>query len=296
MLVSILLLLEACHPSAAEVAKMESRLAQLEAQQEEMRSQIIAMEGEQRAMQVQSDTASIERRRARSLSEDLSARVTELEAAKAPAVAAKQPGRPDPGARYAATVGDAHTRGSNDALVTIVVFSDFQCPFCARVTPTLEKVEQAYGQDVRVVYKHNPLAFHHYALPAAKAAEAAGRQGKFWKMHDLLFENQRELADEDLRRYAKTLRLDRKRFARDLRAQDIAQKIEAHQTQANALGARGTPAFFINGRFLSGAQPFESFATLIDAELAHARGMVESGTPRGEVYDTLMRTALPAVQ
>lgn len=275
---------------------MEARLTELEAEQAAMRAEMTAIEGEQRAMQERADTAAIERRRARGLGEDLSARVTELEAAKAPPIPEKRPGRPDPAARYAATIGEAHTRGPDDALVTIVMFSDFQCPFCARVGPTIEKIEKEYGQDVRIVFEHNPLAFHQRAMPAAMAAEAAGRQGKFWKMHDLLFDNQRALEDDDLLRYAKKIRLDRRRFKRDLRDQNLTQKIESQQKLANTLGARGTPGFFINGRFLSGAQPFESFSTLIDEELAHARGMVEAGTPRDEVYDTLMRTALPAVQ
>ncbi len=159
----------------------------------------------------------------------------------------------------------------------------------------MKKVAKEYGQDVRLVFKHNPLPFHKEALPAAIASEAAGRQGKFWKMHDLLFANQKALEEQDLIKYAKKLRLNRKRFKRDLRDQSLEQKIKGQQAQSQKLGARGTPAFFINGRFLSGAQPFESFAKLIDEELANARSMVESGTPRSEVYDSLMRTALPGV-
>lgn len=275
---------------------MEARLVTLEQEQAALQEQLQAVEGEQRAMQQEADTAAIERRRARGLREDLSARVTELEAAKvAQAKPKKQAGRPDPDARYAATLGDAHAKGPADALVTIVIFSDFQCPFCARVTNTLDEIEKEYGQDVRLVYKHNPLPFHKEALPAALASEAAGRQGKFWKMHDLLFDNQRELKDDDLQRYAKKLRLNRKKFRRDLKDQGLRRKVEDDRKQAAKLGARGTPAFFINGRFLSGAQPFDSFAKLIDAELAHARAMVRDGTPRREVYDALMRNALPGV-
>ncbi len=275
---------------------MEARLVTLEQEHAALQEQLRAVEGEQRSMQQEADTAAIERRRARGLREDLSARVTELEAAKvAQAEPKKQAGQPDPDARYAATVGDAHALGPADALVTIVIFSDFQCPFCARVTNTLDEIKREYGQDVRLVYKHNPLPFHKEALPAALASEAAGRQGKFWKMHDLLFDNQRELKDDDLQRYAKALRLDRKKFRRDLKDQGLEQKVEDHRKQAARLGARGTPAFFINGRFLSGAQPFDSFSRLIDAELAHAKAMVRDGTPRREVYDALMRNALPGV-
>ncbi len=291
-----LLMLGACRPSKSESSSLESRLTAMEQQSQALQAQLERVEADQRAMQADADTAAVERRRARGVSDELSTRVTELEVADAPTPEQKaQAGRPDPEARYAATVDDAQTRGPADALVTIVMFEDFQCPFCSRAAATMDRVAKEYGQDVRLVFKHNPLAFHQAAMPAAMASEAAGRQGKFWKMHDLLFENQKELEQEDLLRYAKKLRLNRQRFKRDLRDQALEQKIKDQQEQAERLGARGTPAFFINGRFLSGAQPFESFAELIDEELAHARTMLEQGTARSEVYDALMRTARPGV-
>lgn len=290
-----LLLLGACRPSKADANTLEARLTAMEQQHQALQAQLELVEAEQRAMQADADTAAIERRRARGVNDDLSTRVAELEVAKAPPAQKVRPGRPDPDTRYAATIGDAQTRGPSDALVTIVMFEDFQCPFCSRAATTMEKVAKEYGQDVRLVFKHNPLPFHQQALPAAMASEAAGRQGKFWKMHDLLFDNQKKLEEEDLLRYAKKLRLNRKRFKRDLRDQALEQKIKDQQAQSQKLGARGTPAFFINGRFLSGAQPFESFSALIDEELAHARGLVEGGTPRSEVYDSLMRTARSGV-
>lgn len=290
-----LLLLAACRPSKGDANTLEARLTAMEQQHLALQAQLELVEAEQRAMQADADTAAIERRRARGVNDDLSTRVTELEVAKAPPQQKVRPGRPDPAARYAATIGDAQTKGPSDALVTIVMFEDFQCPFCSRAATTMEKVAKEYGQDVRLVFKHNPLPFHQQALPAAMASEAAGRQGKFWKMHDLLFDNQKKLEEQDLLRYAKKLRLNRKRFKRDLRDQSLEQKIKDQQAQSQKLGARGTPAFFINGRFLSGAQPFESFSALIDEELAHARALVEGGTPRSEVYDSLMRTARPGV-
>ena len=270
---------------------MDARLTKLEGEHDALLAEMQAMEAEQRAMQQEADTAAIERRRARSAHDDLSARVSQLEVPKLDKPAKRRPGQPDPDARYAATVGDAHTRGPSDALVTIVMFEDFQCPFCARAVETMKEIEKEYGQDVRFVFKHNPLPMHRDAKPAALAAEAAGRQGKFWKMHDLMFENTRKLEGDDLLRYAKKLRLNRKRFKRDMKDQALETKIDAHQKQASQLGARGTPAFFINGRFLSGARPFEAFAALIDEELAHARALVEAGTARADVYDTLMRDA-----
>lgn len=120
-------------------------------------------------------------------------------------------------------------------------------------------------------------------LAELSEAEAAGRQGKFWEMSDLLFDNQ-ELTDENLRKWAKKLRLDVKRFRRDMDDPELRQRILDQQAQGMTLGARGTPAFFVNGRFLSGAQPFVSFQALIDEELAEARRLVDQGVPRDEVY------------
>lgn len=104
-------------------------------------------------------------------------------------------------------------------------------------------------------------------MPAAKAAEAAGRQGKFWEMHDKLFENQKALNDANYLAWAGELGLDIEKFKKDLADPALQKMLEGQQRQGMTLGARGTPAFFVNGRFLSGAQPYESFKRLIDAEL-----------------------------
>jgi len=193
-------------------------------------------------------------------------------------------GRPDPAATYKVEVGDAQAIGPKDALVTVVTWSDFQCPFCGRVTSTMEQVRKEYGKDVRYVFKHNPLAFHTNAKPAAIAAEAAGEQGKFWEMHDKLFENQRDLTEKNFVAWARELRLDVKRFQKDLNRSTIADRIDRQQRDGVAIGARGTPAFFVNGRFLSGAQPFEAFKKLIDEEMTKARAKVAAGTARDRVY------------
>ncbi|MBZ0116450.1 MAG: thioredoxin domain-containing protein, partial [Sandaracinaceae bacterium] len=117
-----------------------------------------------------------------------------------------RPAQPDPNTVYRVPLGDSPQRGPADALVTVVIFSDFQCPFCSRVTATLDQIEQRYGQDVRFVYKHNPLPFHNDAMPAAEAAtEVYLQRGPeaFWRLHDVLFENQRQLGADDLERYAR---------------------------------------------------------------------------------------------
>jgi protein-disulfide isomerase len=151
--------------------------------------------------------------------------------------------------------------------VTIVEFSDFQCPFCARVVPTIRQIENTYQGKVRIVWKHLPLPIHKDAVSAAVAAEAAGKQGKFWEFHDRLFANQDKLGPDDLKQHAKDLELDMSRFETDLLNVDGKKKIDADVAEAGALSLSGTPGFFINGRFLSGAQPFETFAKIIDEEL-----------------------------
>jgi len=178
------------------------------------------------------------------------------------------PAVPDPGKRYTVEVGDAPIRGDKDAKLTIVEFSDFQCPFCSRVNPTLLQILQTYGGKVRVAFKHMPLGIHPDSPAAHAAAEAAHRQGKFWEMHDKIFANQRELKPEKFREYAKEIGLDLAKFEKDVASPDMKTRIDADSQQASKLGVSGTPAFFINGRYFSGAQPFESFKKMIDEELA----------------------------
>ncbi len=190
-------------------------------------------------------------------------------AAAAPAAQdrARRPGRPDPAQEYKVAVGEAPVRGDAAAAVTIVEWSDFQCPFCVRAAPTLAQIQREYGSKVRIVFKHLPLSIHAQAPAAHAAAEAAHRQGKFWEMHDKIFENQRDLAPETLERYAVALGLDIERYKRDLESGEVKKRIDDDMQQAQDLSVTGTPAFFINGRFLSGAQPFANFKRVIDSAL-----------------------------
>jgi protein-disulfide isomerase len=190
-----------------------------------------------------------------------------------PAQAAAAPPRrrgPDPDRVYQVKAGASPAKGPADAPITIVEFSDFQCPYCSRVGPTLNQVLEEYPEQVRVVYKHLPLSFHKQALPAAKASAAAARPGKFWEMHDLLFQNQRNLSEVALRGYAKQLGLDMEQFEKDIASPEVAKEVEADVLLARSLGVTGTPGFFVNGRFLSGAQPYTAFKAKIDAELKEA--------------------------
>jgi protein-disulfide isomerase len=211
-----------------------------------------------------------------------------LTSAKAPSEAAADAPKqkqPDPKAVYKVPVDKSSpVKGPADALVTIVEFSEFQCPFCNRVLPTVEQVVKTYGKDVRVVWKNNPLPFHDKAALAAEASMEAADQGKFWEMHDKLFANQQKLAREDLEKYAQELGLNMTKFKAALDSNEHKSLIDADQQLARSLGASGTPSFFINGRSLRGAQPFEAFKTVIDEELQKAKDLAAKGTPRSQLY------------
>ena len=190
-----------------------------------------------------------------------------LPLAAAPGGRPSRPPGPDPAREYRIDVGDAPTRGESNAKVTIVEWSDFQCPFCNRVEPTLKQIEQEYGDSVRIVFKHLPLEIHPDSRAAHAAAEAAHRQGKFWAMHDRIFMNQRDLRPETLAGYAKEIGLDLGRYQKDVVSADVKNAIDKDLEQAQKLGVTGTPSFFINGRNLSGAQPYPNFKQMIDQAL-----------------------------
>lgn len=273
----------ACRPAQKDMDEIKASLAQIQADQAALADRIENAEHRdeqaeaQRAVLVEGLTdiakrlASVELRHSKE-DEEKAARDR------------PRPGRPDPAAVYKVELGDSPTKGPDDALVTIVMWTDFQCPYCGRVQATLDQVEEKYGGDVRFVHKNNPLGFHPRAMPAALAAAAAAEQGKFWKMHDRLFANQKELTEKNFRKWAKKIRLDLERFDRDRESSRLKQQVQQEQADGVKLGARGTPAFFINGRFLSGAQPLSAFSALIDQELAKAKKLVRKGVPKAEVY------------
>lgn len=202
---------------------------------------------------------------------DATAAIESLELAAAPSPSRpSRPSGPDRGKEYDVDLTGAPVQGPDDAAVTIVEFSDFQCPFCNRVTPTLAKIRDTYGDQVRIAFKHMPLSIHPQAPQAHAAAEAAHRQGKFWEMHDRIFQNQRDLSIATLEAHARAIGLDMEQYARDVADASVKQKIDRDMSQASKLGVTGTPSFFINGRYLSGAQPFENFKRLIDEAIEKA--------------------------
>jgi protein-disulfide isomerase len=191
-------------------------------------------------------------------------------------------------------MADAPQRGPKDALVTIVQFSDYQCPFCKRVEPTLDELRRLYGQDLRVIWYDNPLPFHARALPAAKFSRVVFQtrgNDAFWKIHDALFANQASLEDSDFEELATKQGLAWKPIQAALGSSKLSARIDESIELASDFQAHGTPHFFINGRRLSGAQPLEAFKKLIDEELVKAHALVEHGTPRGKVYAQLLQTA-----
>ncbi len=163
-------------------------------------------------------------------------------------------------------------RGPADAVVTVVEFSDFQCPFCARVLPTIEQVNKAYGDKIRFVFRQFPLeSIHPQARKAAEASLCARDQGKFWEMHDAMFADQAGLAVDKLKEKAAKLGLDATQFASCLDGGKAAAEVTADLGVGQAVGVSGTPSTYVNGRMIDGAVDFAAMSKLIDEELAKAK-------------------------
>ena len=187
------------------------------------------------------------------------------QAAAAPPPSAAAPEAPE--AKVDVKLGDAPVKGAAAAPVTVLEFSDFQCPFCGRVNPTLKQIEDEYKGKVKIAFRNLPLPFHDKAHLAAEASLAATEQGKFWPYHDKLFANQQALDRPSLEKYADDLGLNMTRFRAALDSGKYKDKVDQDAKDAGAAGASGTPTFFINGTRLVGAQPYEKFKSMIDDEL-----------------------------
>ncbi|MEJ7734571.1 MAG: thioredoxin domain-containing protein [Polyangiaceae bacterium] len=180
-------------------------------------------------------------------------------------------------ARVKISVGTAPTVGPASAPVTLVVFSDFECPYCARAVDTLDALETRYGDELRIAFKNRPLPMHERAPQLARAALAANEQGRFWELHDLLFEGARTHQKVDVEKAAEQIGLDVRRFRSDLADPRLADRVEADNAEAARLDVRGTPTFFVNGRRVTGAQPVTVFRELIDEELRTAGRAIPAG-------------------
>lgn len=187
--------------------------------------------------------------------------------------------------------------GPADALVTLIEFSDFQCPYCSKVGPTVARLRQEYPKDLRVVWKDLAMSFHSRAKPAAALArfafEERGDDG-FWKVHDALFENQKNLDDESLQRIATTFGLDAQRARAAFTSGRYDRKLDQSAALASDFAIPGTPHFFINGRRISGARPYDDFKHLVDEQLAVAQALVNKGVRRADVFRELMKSAQAA--
>jgi protein-disulfide isomerase len=170
--------------------------------------------------------------------------------------------------RQAVAAAGGAAKGSASAPVEIIEFSDFQCPYCQRVNPTVDQVLTTYGDRIHFVYRHFPLSTHPNARPAAEASQCAAEQGKFWPYHDKLFANASRLNEPDLKQHAADLGLDAAKFNACVDTHKYKAQVDTDMQAGEEAGVNGTPAFFINGRLLGGAQPYEAFKRIIDEELA----------------------------
>ena len=187
---------------------------------------------------------------------------------------------PDPARIYAPSVAGAHIRGPAQAMVTLLAFSDFECSFCRAASATIEELRAHYGDQLRVVFMHDPLDMHPHAVPAAVAAECASEQGKFWEMHDRLF-SLSTLEGQDFGLIARSLGLAEAPFEECRESDRPKRAIGPHRDELRALSLRSAPVFFVNGRLIRGAASRAKFEALIDAELAKAQ---KSGLGAEEYY------------
>jgi protein-disulfide isomerase len=206
---------------------------------------------------------------------------------KLEAVAATPPSLPEQ--RSAAVpVNDSDPQlGPANALVTIVEFSELQCPFCERVVPTIRRIGEEYASKVRVVFKHSPLPFHERARSAAEAASTVfslAGSAAFFRFCEQAMANQRALTDENYALWAGEVGVQSGQFSAAYGAKQFAAKVDEDMALAKKLGVKGVPAFFINGAALSGAQPFEKFKTVIDRELAEAEKLSSKGMAAADIY------------
>lgn len=164
--------------------------------------------------------------------------------------------------------GTSPAKGPKDAKITIIEFSDFQCPYCKRGKDTMDQVMKSYPNDVKVVFKHMPLPFHKEATPAAKASYAAMKQGKFWEFHDELFGNQQKLGADYYLEVAKSLGLNVDQFKKDMESPEAEQSVKNDTELGQKNGIQGTPGFFVNGVAVRGAYPYEHFKKIVDRWLS----------------------------
>jgi protein-disulfide isomerase len=275
---ALAVVLAACGAPQKRTEALEQRVATLEEQIVQLRAEIAERErarDDKDARQLDDTVAQVERK--------LRERPT-------------RPPRPepDPAAVYSVPVGTSPITGPRHAKVTMVVAHEFACPYCERSRAIIAELRTRYGNDLRIVHK-SFIVHPREATGPAKAACAAHKQGRYDDMENALWEKSfkpRAFDDATLRRIAKGLRLDMKRFEADFTGATCAAEIEADQKLLESLGMRGTPAFWINGRYLVGARPADTFAVVIDEELAKANAAIQKGVKVEDYYDTVVASGL----
>jgi protein-disulfide isomerase len=213
----------------------------------------------------------------------------------------KPPAKPgprveDPDAVYRVELGNSTVIGAPEAPVTVVMFVDYQCPFSAKANETVKKLIESAGGAIRLVIKNNPQPRHPGSPLAAEAALAAGGQGKFRQMHDLLFAHRDAQSREDLEGYAKELGLDMKAFKDALESHTFHPLIEQEQKTAQLLGATSTPTYFVNGRKLKGNQPYDALKEAVEKSRAEAEKLIAAGTAAKDVYEQIIKDGVTSVQ
>lgn len=168
-----------------------------------------------------------------------------------------------------------NTKGNPDASVTLVEYSDFECPACGAYAPVVKTLVEEYADRINFVYRHFPLPQHLSAKPAAYAAEAAGKQGKFFEMHDMIFADQSEWStarnpEEIFAGYAEKLGLDMEQYAIDVLSDEVKNKVQADLQSGNQSGVRGTPTFYVNGKQIANPQTYEAFKAIIDDAITNS--------------------------
>ncbi len=176
---------------------------------------------------------------------------------------------PTPAGEVPPITGDDHVKGGNNAKVTLIEYSDFQCPYCSRHNDTMDEIYKAYGNKVKIIFRHFPLSFHPEAQKAAEASECAAEQGKFWEMHDKIFaaNTAGTMSVAKWKEEAKNLKLNTSKFNDCLDSGKYADKVGQMAAGGSTAGVEGTPATFVNGELVSGALPIEQFKQIIDGKL-----------------------------
>jgi len=289
---ALLLMFASCGPTTKSAADAD-RLAGTEKRITELESRIADLERMGGLLTAISSGIELMIDRISSIEERLGAVTSQLAAKPTPRRPMRP--RPDPKLSYSVPIDGNPFEGPANAKVTLIKGYEFACPFCRRVMPTMDELRKVYGKDLRIVYK-NFIVHPQHATDPALAACAAHKQGKFKKMYDLIwkdgFDANRDFSISNLEKMARTLKLKMKTFRRDMKG-DCKQLVRADQLELARVGVTGTPAFYINGRFLSGARPVDQFRTLIDEELAKANIVLKSKKiKQKDYYDHLVKTGV----